>query len=233
MVECGTIYIMNPSRWRDTQRIVCLCLCAVAHSKHTIHIDGFWDGRYELKILNEIGSIQNYFISKILDTKLFISKSHWKDSIQKIISIHLMVVWFSHSPWDVLIMHHARALSWILFLKDILANSTWDHIIFFSGTHDLVMRLDVLILTIYIQSPDYKIIDTLAALVSWICLFMDVYQHALVVTCMLLCKMINYVVLLCGGCGSMNYWSYNLCCLNRCKLCEVQPQKWFIPNIRK
>jgi hypothetical protein len=46
--------------------MVCLCVCVVAHSKYTILIDGFRDGRYELKSLNDIGSIQNYLISKTL-----------------------------------------------------------------------------------------------------------------------------------------------------------------------
>jgi hypothetical protein len=61
---------------KDTQRIVCSCVCIVAHSKHTVLIDGFRDGRYEFKIMNKIASIQNYLISRILDMKLYISKLH-------------------------------------------------------------------------------------------------------------------------------------------------------------
>jgi hypothetical protein len=29
-VKCGTIDLVNPSCWRDTQRIICLCVCVVA-----------------------------------------------------------------------------------------------------------------------------------------------------------------------------------------------------------
>jgi hypothetical protein len=75
----------------------------------------------------------------------------------------------------------------------------------FSGTHDVVMRLDILILAFYIRSPECNITDMLPALVSWTCLFMYVYQQTLVVAYMLLCKMINHIVRLCGGCGSMNH----------------------------
>jgi hypothetical protein len=37
---------------------------------------------------------------------------------------------------------------------------------FFSGTHDLVMRFDIQIFAIYIRSPERKITDILHALVS-------------------------------------------------------------------
>jgi hypothetical protein len=53
--------------------------------------------------------------------------------------------------------------------------------------------------------PECKITDMLPAFVSWTFLFMDVYQQTLVVAYMLLCKMINHIIRLCGGCGSMNH----------------------------
>jgi hypothetical protein len=119
LVECGTIdQLLNPSCWRDTQIMVCLCVCVVAHSKYTILIDGFRDGRYELKSLNDIGSIQNYLISKTLGyevvyIQITLKRFNTKESCPYII----WLFWLSHTPWDVIIMYHARAFSWILFLK--------------------------------------------------------------------------------------------------------------------
>jgi hypothetical protein len=50
---------------------------------------------------------------------------------------------------------------------DMLTNSMWDHVMFFSGTHDLIMRLDILFLAIYIRSTECKSTNILHALVSW------------------------------------------------------------------
>lgn len=81
LVECGTIDLVDPPvQGIHRELYVYVYMHVMAHSKHTVLIDGFRDGRYELKILDEIGSIQNYLISSILDTKLSISKLH---SIQK------------------------------------------------------------------------------------------------------------------------------------------------------
>jgi hypothetical protein len=90
-----------------------------------------------------------------------------KVQYKRIVYIPPMVTWFSHIPWDVLIMHLARAIGQILFLKWYATNSILDHVMFFSGSHDLVMKLDTLILDIYIRSPECKITDILHALVSW------------------------------------------------------------------
>jgi hypothetical protein len=104
-VECGTIHLLvNPSCWRDTQRIVCLCAYIVAHSKHTIIID----------IFQEMEDMNWKYWTRLVPFKIILSQESWiqmclypkcieKVQYKRIISIPPMVAWFSHIPWDVLI----------------------------------------------------------------------------------------------------------------------------------